>query len=712
MAKAYKLYSERRVLRTLEKSWAHIESFLNRFSTDEQSSHPYNPLYHLGTLAIYLLIILAVTGTYLTVFYRPGSDRAYESMARISGTWVGLLMRTVHRYASDGLIVVTLIHTLKTFISDRFWGSRWLAWLSGWVLLALFWSIGVMGYWLVWDQPAQWLTEFAISVLKGSFALPFVGPEIASRTFAFFVIILFLHIFLSVLIVIGVVVHVMRLTRVRILTPRWVMAEAGVILVVLSLWRPVALALPADMGRLISTVNVDWWYLGFLPLTAKLGNPLFWGLSLIGLAAVSALPWLALGRHVGPAVVTNPNCTGCALCSRECPYDAIQMVGRDDETRFRSVAEIYANLCTGCGICVGTCSTSGIELQALHSTVLRQDMKRSLRHAKEAGLAPVAIFTCDRQLALGAVPSLDEVPAIGESLDSIPVLQAPMPSRVSLGTWAGANPHPIPVVTMAMPCVGMLHPQWVRDALDQGARAAIVAGCPSDDCSFREGPYWVSGRLSRRRRTLPKELVHYVELAPGSSDQVAALLKTMGVGAQQERAKKADKPDSLLNRLAQARYLVAGTILLAVTLGISLLLHQPATNPLPEQGLIRVAINHGGKLIAASDRLPEEIIAKLPSNIEPAQVLGGERFPVRLRLEVDGEPVLETMYKPRGLRHEGTMYGLETWWLPPGEHFVQIWLMDDELEWRSAFADTLEVKAGHVSGLVYDEVKGIFFPFQ
>jgi hypothetical protein len=40
-----------------------------------------------------------------------------------------------------------------------FWGQRWLAWTSGWIMLAMVWLTGTMGYWLIWDQRAQWMTE-------------------------------------------------------------------------------------------------------------------------------------------------------------------------------------------------------------------------------------------------------------------------------------------------------------------------------------------------------------------------------------------------------------------------------------------------------------------------------------------------------------------------------------------------------------------------
>ncbi|MFQ5435592.1 MAG: cytochrome b N-terminal domain-containing protein, partial [Anaerolineae bacterium] len=285
MAKQPPVYTKRNWLRRLEKGWSRLEGFVNRVSTANELVRPYNPLYHLGTLAIFLLIVITVTGIYLTLLYRPGTDRAFLSVAAISDGWFGSLIRSIHRYASNGLILVTLLHALKTWLSDRFWGTRWLAWISGWVMLALFWIIGLMGYWLVWDQTAQWLTEYTINILKGTLAISFLGANIASGTFALFVIILFLHVFVPILLVLGIIIHVLRLARANYWAPRWMMGISLAALVILALARPFPVALPADLSRLVTNVKLDWLFMGFLPLAERLGNPVFWIGSVLLLAA-------------------------------------------------------------------------------------------------------------------------------------------------------------------------------------------------------------------------------------------------------------------------------------------------------------------------------------------------------------------------------------------------------------------------------------------
>jgi hypothetical protein len=129
---------------------------------------------------------------------------------------------------------------------------------------------------------------------------------------------------------------------------------------------------------------------------------------------------------------------------------------------------------------------------------------------------------------------------------------------------------------------------------------------------------------------------------------------------------------------------------------------------MPQQGQIRIAINHHGQLLAKARNLPPEVQAKLPPGVDPAAVLGGERFPVRLRLTVDGQPARERVYIAGGLRREGSIYGLETIWLAPGARQIEISLMDDGATWRMAFSGAAQIAAGQALVLVYDATTGAF----
>ena len=84
---------------------------LNRFF-DWLYHSRYNPLYRSGTLAAGLMLVLLATGTYLLFFYSVSDP--YTSLLEIeTGQWLSRLMRSVHRYATDALIVSVIFHVLQ-----------------------------------------------------------------------------------------------------------------------------------------------------------------------------------------------------------------------------------------------------------------------------------------------------------------------------------------------------------------------------------------------------------------------------------------------------------------------------------------------------------------------------------------------------------------------------------------------------------------------
>ena len=679
---------------------------------------PYNPFYYLGQLVILFLIILTVTGIYLTIFYRPGADRAYQSVILLSANWFGHLMRTSHRYAADAFVVVALLHALKTLLTDRFWGSRWLAWVTGWLLLALTWSLGVMGYWLVWDEPAQWLTEWAIDGLGGPLAYSFFSPDVSSATFALFVIMLFLHVFLPPLLGVGVVIHALRLARASYWTPRWLLGLTVLALLIISLAWPVADGLPADFDQMISSTSLDWLYLGFLPVAERLGSLWTWALTLLLGVLLLVLPWLWPGQHEGPAEVIPPACTGCGACVRECPYGAIDMLPRDDDSGYNSLAIVKPDLCTGCGICVGSCPDKAIELDRLPSPVVRQDLQRRLGQIARTGESAVTVYACDRHHTLGTLPVLDVPPTDGTQVaigGTIPLLQAKLPPRITVGTWPDAEGAARPVMTAVVPCSGMLHPNWASETLAAGGAGAIVVSCPAGDCAHREGPHWIGKRL-HRRHTLRKGNTHFLEIAPGSQAAVRQLwLQMVGDEADAALARTdlstVGLPKAAVQappRQQQLRYLLPGLVVLLVVIGLSLLPTWQVTRLYSAESGLRLILNHNGQRMADSNNLPAEIAEKLPPNVDPATILGGERFPVQLRLIVNDDIVFEQRFEPGGLRSEGTIYATETHWLSPDSYHVVIEMIDDGGDWRTVFDDMVQIDGGRVIGLLWQEGAGQF----
>src|SRR5690606_12058100 len=92
-----------------------------------------NPFYHLGAISFFLFWVVGGSGLYLYVFFETGITDAYDSVVALSTTqwWLGGIMRSLHRYASDAMVLTMALHMLRYFALDRFRGFRWFSWLTG-----------------------------------------------------------------------------------------------------------------------------------------------------------------------------------------------------------------------------------------------------------------------------------------------------------------------------------------------------------------------------------------------------------------------------------------------------------------------------------------------------------------------------------------------------------------------------------------------------
>jgi ubiquinol-cytochrome c reductase cytochrome b subunit len=147
----------------------------------------------LGEIALFTLIVLVFTGTFLALFYTPDSrlvvyegpyvplqgqeiSAAYESTLRISfEVRAGLLMRQIHHWAALVFVAAIVVHMLRIFFTGAFRKPRELNWVIGVTLLLLAFGAGFTGYSLPDDLLSGTGLRIGYSVLL---SIPFVGPLI------------------------------------------------------------------------------------------------------------------------------------------------------------------------------------------------------------------------------------------------------------------------------------------------------------------------------------------------------------------------------------------------------------------------------------------------------------------------------------------------------------------------------------------------------
>ena len=66
-----------------------------------------NPLYYLGAITYFLFWIVVASGLYLYVFFKTGVAEAAASVEYLTHDqwYFGGVLRSLHRYASDGMVL-------------------------------------------------------------------------------------------------------------------------------------------------------------------------------------------------------------------------------------------------------------------------------------------------------------------------------------------------------------------------------------------------------------------------------------------------------------------------------------------------------------------------------------------------------------------------------------------------------------------------------
>lgn len=129
--------------------------------------------YCFGGIAFFLLLIQVITGFILAIYYVPSTEKAYASVYYISRyVNYGWLVRSVHYWSANLMIVLVLLHMLRVFLTSSYKPPREFNWIVGMSLLGLTLGFSLTGYLLPWDQRAFWTTTVTVSLVK---KVPVVG---------------------------------------------------------------------------------------------------------------------------------------------------------------------------------------------------------------------------------------------------------------------------------------------------------------------------------------------------------------------------------------------------------------------------------------------------------------------------------------------------------------------------------------------------------
>jgi quinol-cytochrome oxidoreductase complex cytochrome b subunit len=121
----------------------------------------------LGGIAVVLAMLQLGSGILLKFAYRPTVADAYHSIAVLQTEIpFGRLVRNVHHWGANLLVVVVFFHFLRVLFTGAFQAPRQLNWVIGIALFGTVLVANFTGYLLPWDQLAYWAVTICTGMLE------------------------------------------------------------------------------------------------------------------------------------------------------------------------------------------------------------------------------------------------------------------------------------------------------------------------------------------------------------------------------------------------------------------------------------------------------------------------------------------------------------------------------------------------------------------
>lgn len=161
-----------------------VDSRLPIFTMMQHSAIDYptpknlNYWWNFGSLAMFVLVVMLMTGIFLAMNYTAHTSMAFESVERIMrDVNYGWLLRYLHMNGGSMFFILVYIHMFRGMYYGSYKAPRELLWIIGVFIILAMMATAFMGYVLPWGQMSFWGATVITNLFS---AIPFVGDAIVT----------------------------------------------------------------------------------------------------------------------------------------------------------------------------------------------------------------------------------------------------------------------------------------------------------------------------------------------------------------------------------------------------------------------------------------------------------------------------------------------------------------------------------------------------
>lgn len=151
-----------------------INEYIRRHFTHYYLPKNLNFWYFFGSLSLFIFFLQVLTGIWLTLFYIPTPEGAFNSIEiMMRDIPYGWLFRYLHSTGASAFFILIYIHIFRSLLYGSYKKPRELVWLLGVCLYIILLLEAFLGYLLPWGQASYWASQIGTSLFD---SIPKFGP--------------------------------------------------------------------------------------------------------------------------------------------------------------------------------------------------------------------------------------------------------------------------------------------------------------------------------------------------------------------------------------------------------------------------------------------------------------------------------------------------------------------------------------------------------